>query len=162
MATGQTDATSAIEALSEAFVRHLNAGDAGELVRGFYAEDAALLPPNQPLVRGHEQIGDTIRRLLDADFGILSIKTVMLDASGDLAYRIGRYRLGKPAPDCGKFVEVFRRQADGSWRCVAHILNGDSAAGDPKEGSPGSTRRSGPEDQPSPRTRRRLLSQGCG
>ena len=128
MATGQTDAARAIEALSEAFVRHLNAGDAGELVRGFYAEDAALLPPDHPPVRGHEQIRDTIRGLLDASFGVLSIESVMVDASGDLAYRTGRYRLGKPEPDGGKFVEVFRLQADGSWRCVAEIFNRDAAA----------------------------------
>ena len=129
MATGQTDATRAIEALREAFVRHLSAGDAGKLVRGFYAEDAVLLPPHHPPVRGHEQIRDTIRGLIDASFGVLSIESVMVDASGDLAYRTGRYRLGKLAPDCGKFVEVFCRQADGSWRCVADIFNSDETVG---------------------------------
>ena len=129
MATGHGDAVNAIEALGEAFVRHLNAGNADELVRGFYAEDATLLPPDHAMVRGHEQIRDTIRGLLDVGVGDISIETAMVDVSGDLAYRIGRYRLGKPAPERGKFVEVHRRQADGSWRCVADIFNSDGGAG---------------------------------
>ncbi len=129
MATGQTDAARAIEALSEAFVRHVNAGNADELVRGFYAEDATLLPPDHPMARGYEQIRSAVQGLLDAGFRDLSLETVTVDASGDLAYRIGRYRLGQPTPDRGKFVEVHRRQADGSWRCVADMFSSDGPAG---------------------------------
>ncbi len=129
MATGQTDAARAIEALSEAFARHLNAGDANAAVRSFYAVDASLLPPGHAMVSGQRQVRDALQGLLDAGMGDVAMETVKVEQSGDLAYRIGRYSLGKPAPDRGKFVEVHRRQADGSWKCIADIFNSDQAAG---------------------------------
>ena len=49
--------------------------------------------------------------------------------SGDLAYGIGTFSLARPAPDRGKFLEVYRKQADGSWRCVADMFGSDQAAG---------------------------------
>ena len=62
--------------------------------------------------------------------GGLAIETYELEiaGSGDLAYGIGTFSLARPAPDRGKFVEVYRRQADGSWRCVADMFSSDQAA----------------------------------
>jgi ketosteroid isomerase-like protein len=61
MATGQQEAESAIRALSDAFVRYFNAGDADELVQSFYADDARVLPPNQPMVSGRSQVREAFR-----------------------------------------------------------------------------------------------------
>ena len=46
--------------------------------------------------------------------------------AGDMAYRVGRFRLGKPTPEEGRFIEVYRRQSDGSWKCVGDIFNFNS------------------------------------
>ena len=129
MATGQADATSAIEALSEGFARSVNAGDAEWLVREFFAEGAYLLPPNHPMLSGRPGIRRFFRGLLEAGFGEIATETTTIEESGELAYRIGTYTTRKPAPDRGKFVEVYRRQADGSWKCVGNIFNRDEAAG---------------------------------
>ena len=131
MTSGQSDATTAIRALSEAFVRHFNAADADQLVRAFYAEDARLLPPNHPMITGASQIREALRSFLEAGMGGLTIETYDVDVagSGDLAYGIGTFSLARPAPDRGKFIEVYRRQVDGSWRCVADMFGSDQAAG---------------------------------
>ena len=130
MATGQTDPESAIRALSDAFVRHFNAADADQLVRAFYAEDARLLPPNHPMITGRSQIRQALQGFFEAGLGGLTIESYELEVarSGDLAYGIGTFSLARPAPDRGKFVDVYRRQADGSWRCVADMFSSDEAA----------------------------------
>jgi uncharacterized protein (TIGR02246 family) len=125
MATGQSDAESAIRALSDGFARGVNAGDAEWLVREYYAEDAYFLPPNHRMVNGRSGIRAFLRALFEAGVGGLAIETTKIEASGDLAYHIGRFTMGNPSPDRGKFVEVYRRQADGSWKCVGDIFNSD-------------------------------------
>src|SRR5690242_18571579 len=42
----------AVRAMNAEFGRLANAGDAGALVDFFYAEEASLLPPGAPLVKG--------------------------------------------------------------------------------------------------------------
>jgi len=128
MATEQSDPTNAVGALGDGFARSVNAGDAEWIAREFYAEDADFLPPNHRMVSGRSGIRRFFRALFEAGVGDLATETTRIEVSGELAYRVGRYTMGKPAPDRGKFVQVFRRQADGSWRCVADVFNRDEAA----------------------------------
>jgi len=128
MATGQPDVESAIRALGDGFVRHFNAADADQLVQAFYAEDARLLPPNHPMVTGRSQIREGLQGFFAAGLGEIAIDTAEIGCSGDLAYRIGTYSMGKPAPDRGKFIDIYRRQADGSWKCIADMFSSDQAA----------------------------------
>ena len=39
-----------------------------------------------------------------------------------------------PVADRGKFVEVWKKQADGKWKVVADIFNSDLPAAPPGEG----------------------------
>jgi ketosteroid isomerase-like protein len=51
--------------------------------------------------------------------------------AGDMAYVLGTYQLtmtdpqGNPVNDHGKFVEVWKKQADGKWKAVADTFNSD-------------------------------------
>ncbi|MBA2471329.1 MAG: hypothetical protein H0V41_03460 [Pseudonocardiales bacterium] len=45
--------------------------------------------------------------------------------SGDLAYSTGTYAFANPPIDKGKFVDVWKKQADGSWKAVIDIFNSD-------------------------------------
>lgn len=47
--------------------------------------------------------------MVDAGVGELKIEAVQIDVSGDLAYRVGIYAFGRPAPDKGKLIEVYHR-----------------------------------------------------
>ncbi len=129
MTTGQVDVRGALRALDEEFVRGANAGDAGRLVSGFYTEDATLLPPNTPLIKGAEGIRGFWQGVMDAGVGDVTLETTEVDASGDLAYGIGRYSFTLPAPgggrsrDQGKYLVVFRRQSSGEWKAVADMFS---------------------------------------
>jgi ketosteroid isomerase-like protein len=75
------------------------------------------LRPSSPQ---HQEVGGqdlTARRL-----GLCEVR------DGRIADRIGHFTLSKPSPDRGKFIEVYRRQADGSWKCVGDIFNRNQAA----------------------------------
>jgi uncharacterized protein (TIGR02246 family) len=134
MATGSGQVASAIQALIDEFVRNFNAKNADQLVQAYYAEDAQLLPPNYPIVSGRSQIREFMHGSFQAGLSGLSLETVHVDASGDLAYRVGKYTLeirpptGEPMRDTGKTMEVYRRQADGSWKAVADMFSSDQAA----------------------------------
>ena len=128
MATDQAEAHAALRGLDEAFVRNANRKDAAALVAEFYAEDAVLLPPNAPMIVGGEAIRGFWQTVLDAGVSDVTLETTRLGASGDLAYGVGRYTLTAPlaeggrAEDDGKYLVVFRRQADGAWKAIADMF----------------------------------------
>jgi ketosteroid isomerase-like protein len=135
MATGQTDAESALRKLDEEFVRHANGKDIAALVKAFYSPDAALMPPNSPVIRGADQIRGFWQGLIDAGGADVTLETSQIESSGDLAYGIGRYTFTLPSPggerarQSGKYLVVFRRQSDGSWQAIADMFSGDQPAG---------------------------------
>jgi ketosteroid isomerase-like protein len=56
---------------------------------------------------------------------------VAVAKSGDVAYTYGTYDLsvtgpdGKPMTDKGKYVTVYKKQADGSWKAALDTFNSD-------------------------------------
>ena len=102
-----------------------------DAVMAGYTDDAKLLPPNAPMIADKAAI-----RALWADLikttGRVSWKAVTVEASGDLGYVVGTYEIdstdpqGKPAVEVGKMTEVFRRQADGSWKACADMFSSDA------------------------------------
>ena len=54
------------------------------------------------------------------------VSKVEVARAGDLAYVIGTYVLAmKPANETGKLMEVWKKQADGKWKCIADTFNSD-------------------------------------
>jgi ketosteroid isomerase-like protein len=72
---------------------------------------------------------------LDADGADVTLNTTEVDSSGDLAYGIGQYSFTLPLAsggrmrDQGKYLVVFRRQADGSWKAIADMFSSDQPLG---------------------------------
>jgi ketosteroid isomerase-like protein len=99
----------------------------------FYDERASLFVPNAPIATGREDIHKTWARLFAVPGFALAPRTAKIEVarSGDLAYAQGTYEFtandakGAPATDRGKFVVVWKKQADGSWKAVADIFNSD-------------------------------------
>jgi ketosteroid isomerase-like protein len=129
-----SDASAAIRRLDAEFMQAAGARDAGALVKAFYAADAALMPPNHPLVTGRTAIQGFLQGLIDGGLTSVKLETRVTASAGDLAYGRGRYTLSlspagaTPVEDVGKYVVVYRRQADGTWRAVADIFNSDHPA----------------------------------
>jgi uncharacterized protein (TIGR02246 family) len=101
----------------------------------YYAEDASLLAPNAPIASGKPAIRPMWAGLLGPGTSISwQANRVEVARSSDLAYVEGTYQLtmkdpqGNPVNDKGKFVEVWKKQADGKWKVVADIFNSDLPA----------------------------------
>ena len=100
----------------------------------YYSEDASLLIPNAPLLSGRAQILAGIKPMTaDPNFS-LSFHAAKVDVakSGELGYTQGPYTLTLTDPqtrklvtDKGKYVTVYRKQADGNWKAVSDIVNSD-------------------------------------
>lgn len=99
----------------------------------YYADDGSLFVPNAPVATGKEAIHAAAKNMFGMPGFALTFSgnKVEAAASGDIGYTYGAYSLtmngpdGKPMTDRGKYVTVFKKQADGSWKAVADIFNTD-------------------------------------
>jgi len=104
-----------------------------EKIMSFYAEGASVFPPNAPIATGKEAIRNALSGLMATPRFALSFAPTKVEVAraGDLAYEVGTYQLtvndakGKPVSTPGKYVVVWKKQADGSWKGVADIFNPD-------------------------------------
>jgi ketosteroid isomerase-like protein len=48
--------------------------------------------------------------------------------SNDLAYALGFYTIDSPPADKGTFLDVWKKQPDGSWKITASIIKSDMPA----------------------------------
>jgi len=122
----------AVKDTAPAYDKFANAGDAAGLASNFYAADAVRMDPNQPASAGTE----AIRASLEKSYAQSSeqIRNVIdeVHVAGALAVAKGTFEgtstskaTGAAAPAKGKFVTLYRKQADGSWKGVWDIYNSD-------------------------------------
>ena len=138
-----TPPSAATQAADEAAVRQTdeNWSKAAQLKQvdpwvAFYADDAVVLPPNEKMADSKESIRKSVSELLALPGLALSFGATKVEVarSGDLAYARGAYDLtttdahGKATTDHGKTVEIWRKQPDGSWKCIVDIWNSDLPA----------------------------------
>jgi uncharacterized protein (TIGR02246 family) len=102
----------------------------------FYADDAVLLWPGVPMVSGRA----AIRKFMQAFFSMpdfsLSFETTQVEVSraGDFAYTCGTNKVilvdpsGRKMKDSGKYLTVYKKQSDGTWKVVADTGNSDLPA----------------------------------
>ncbi len=120
----------AIEATVQAFVDGVLAGDAAA-VAATYTEDAVLMPPGHPTVEGRAAIEEYFASW--PPVSELDCRIIEVSGSGDTAYVVGRYTMtvpmeeGDPMMDEGKFFDVRKKTADGSWLFHRDMFNSDMA-----------------------------------
>jgi len=128
---GQED-QAAIRATKDAALAIANGSqDWDEYVAVYYAPDATVLPPNAEAVRGRAAISAFLAAF--PPITTFTAEIVTVEGNGDLAYVHGRYHLDMTTPDGpqaddGKYIEVWKRQADGSWKIAYDIFNSDLPA----------------------------------
>ena len=119
-----------IRALDAAWGKAATAGD-GDAIAALYAPDATLLPPGEPMVKG-EAAKKYWMDFAKGYSGPTELNTQSVEGSGDLAVAVGTYRMSltpkkagaKPLPtEEGKYVEVLKRQDDGSWKILHDVWN---------------------------------------
>jgi uncharacterized protein (TIGR02246 family) len=124
----------AIRAADSSFAAAANAGDVDALV-AVYARDASLLPPNLPPQKGQSAIRSFWAGFLNAYTVKFEIASDTIEGRGDLAYNTGHFRFTAvpKAPsspgvaDEGKFLEVLKKQSDGSWKYVVDMYSSNLA-----------------------------------
>ena len=121
-----------IEETNAQFSAAASRGDTA-VVAALYTDDAVVLPPNAPIVRGRQAIKGFFDALTQ-QMGVpqLTLETIQVDQVGDTACEVGTYSMrlqppgGEPVSDGGKYVVVWKRQSDHSWRLAVDIWNTNS------------------------------------
>jgi len=127
----QAELVEAIRAVSEARVTRIQQRSVDALVEEFYVDGARLMAPGRPPVRGAADLRSFWQNEFDQGLVTLNMSPTEIDGSGDLAYEIGTYDLmvrreaRGPFQDHGKYVVVYKRQPDDSWKAAADIFNSD-------------------------------------
>jgi len=121
----------AIKALINEWVQLSNADDIDGIMSVFYAEKSILMPPNESICKGKEAIRRSYQeyRKSNKDHWDSSI-VEDVHMSGDLAVARGT-DTGLMTPRGGgesvqfnlKWLMVFERQSDGTWKCLYEIWN---------------------------------------
>src|SRR5262249_55516222 len=96
----------------------------------YYAPDAAMYMPGMPLISGPAAIKDTYAGLSAAPGFALQWTSSRAEVatSGDVGYTVGAYQLtANGTTEKGKYVTLWRKQADGSWKVKEDIFNSDEA-----------------------------------
>ena len=127
----------AIEVAGENWEKAYNNKDA-DAIAALYSEDGQLLPPGAAVVNGRAAIRDFWAADIAATNAPITLTPDAGGGGGDWAWRSGSFSV--PAPDgstaaTGKYIEVWRRSADG-WRLHRDIWNVDAAAPAPAAEAP--------------------------
>ena len=139
MSSEQTTTTradsEAIDRVRDAHIAALNRGDAAAFAAVF-SEDAVQMPPNEPANVGTGAILRWAQGLL-SHFGVqFSLSVEEVRAAGDWAFERGAYTIllspkgGGALQDVGKYITIYQRQPDGSWKTARDIWNSNSPSPD--------------------------------
>lgn len=142
--TERKDATKAIEAntaadeqairgINDRWLQLVRAKDAAAVAQ-LYAEDGAVMPPNESAGKGREAIGQWWARSMQLPGYDLAFTTdqLIVSASGDMALDRGTWTFKANPPsgaidDGGKYIVVWRK-IGGEWKVAADIFNSDKPA----------------------------------
>jgi ketosteroid isomerase-like protein len=122
----------AIKDVESAWVKTAATKDVDAFV-AYYADEASVLMPNAPIFTGKPAIKESLKPLMsDPNFSITFMPTrVEVAKSGDLGFTQGPYKMsfsdqrGNKFEDEGKYLTVWRKVADGTWKAVEDTFMSD-------------------------------------
>jgi ketosteroid isomerase-like protein len=131
------DTAAAVQAVKDADAAALKAAqalDANGTV-SYYSDDAMVMPPNAPAITDRASAQKAWAAMLVPGAKVSwATNRVESAASGDIVYEQGTYSVTMPGPDgkwvndTGKYLGVWKKQADGSWKEVEDMWNSDLPA----------------------------------
>ena len=102
----------------------------------YFAPDASFYPPGMPVAAGSAAIMDTFMKIsATPGFAVQWMPTrAEVSAAGDVGYTVGTYEASmNGATEKGKYVTVWKKQPDGTWKVVEDIFNADAAGPPPSK-----------------------------
>jgi uncharacterized protein (TIGR02246 family) len=124
----------AVKDVEAAWVKDTAAKDADKWA-SYFTEDGSGLYPGAGTLNGRAAIKAAMAPYFaDPNFSLSFQSTrAMASKGGDMVYSQGTYTMTmtnpktkKPMTDKGKYLTVYTKQADGSWKAVADTFNSDS------------------------------------
>lgn len=100
----------------------------------FFTADASFHPPGMPTATGSAAIMNTFMKMTATPgFTVKwAPSKAELSAAGDVGYTVGTYEASASgATEKGKYVTVWKKQSDGTWKVVEDIFNADAASSPP-------------------------------
>jgi ketosteroid isomerase-like protein len=99
----------------------------------YYSDDAIMMPPGENVCKDKTSRETSIKNMFAVPGISLRFQTTKAEVSksGDIGYAVGVYQWnskdpkGKDYHETGKYTEVWKKQADGNWKCTADIWNAD-------------------------------------
>lgn len=125
----------AIKDVEAAWVKDVAAKDADKWA-SYFTEDGSGLYPGTPTLNGKAAIKAAMTPMFaDPNFSLTFQSTRSIASKGgDMVYSQGTYvmtvtdpKTKKPVTDKGKYLTIYTKQPDGSWKAVADTFNSDSA-----------------------------------
>ena len=137
-ADGRDAEERAIRARDAQWSADLGAGNLDAVMRN-YADDAAFLVPNRPIIVGKQAIREWFEaRLATPGYHAKFAPTrIVVSTSLDMAYELGTFEVtttgadGRPVVGTGKHLVTWEKR-DGAWYVMAEAISSDT----PPSGSP--------------------------
>jgi ketosteroid isomerase-like protein len=105
---------------------------------GVYADDAVVMPADAPVANTKKAIRAVWAPMVAPNASISwQVNQAEVARSGDLGFLRGVYRLvakdtaGNATTEQGKFLEVWKKQADGKWKCAVDSFSADAPPAKP-------------------------------
>lgn len=129
----QEEQIAAIRAVSDARAEAFRRGDAAGIAAHF-TDEGLLMAPGSPTQRGREAVRAYYQSIFDAYEADLESGYDEVEVSGDLAFGRGFAKVtlkpragGATAVSTAKYLNILRRQPDGTWKTTHDIWNGNEA-----------------------------------
>jgi len=122
------DAKKSIEAEISKYSKAIQEGNVAGVVAA-YTDDAVMLPPGGDMIKGKKAIEELYTKFLQTGMKEVALTTVEVGGSGDTAYEIGKTKVRiqpegqQVMTDSTKYLVVWKRQADGTWKVHVDIWN---------------------------------------
>ena len=100
----------------------------------YYASNASAYPPGMPVATGSAAIMNAFMTMSSTPGFALKWTPLRAEvsAAGDVGYTVGAYEASmNGATEKGKYVSVWKKQPDGTWKVAEDIFNADAPAGPP-------------------------------
>lgn len=129
--TGTSVEVAAIDRLREVHVAAVNDGDANAWAACF-SDDGVQMPPHFGTNIGKTAVLGWSKGFLQLFTCRFSLSVEEVRVAADWAFERGRYHItltpragGGPMDDSGKYITIYQRQSDGSWKIARDIWNSD-------------------------------------
>jgi len=131
VASDESEARRQIQSAATGIWQGVARGDAAAIL-GHYADNALILGSGAPMLQGKPAVTAFLQGLFDGNT-LSDVHGDVMDImiGGDLAVETGTYAMtitpknGNSVADRGKYIHVWKKSAEGSWKVVRYVPTSD-------------------------------------